>query len=227
MSAAIARSAALIIGLTLLTGIAAGQDPAVPKKKVPTMSNEDLEQRDWGLVGALPDVATPDATAPVAGKSAAGLPAGWARYSPDECGLSIAFPGKPSSFAIPISPAMGAVRNYVYTDGKVVIMDSHASTPEQIPVGVGAEAFFRGLEVTPAISDMKRSIDPGTGPRRGIKATYLQNGVPLGLEGFVEVHGKNCWFIVAMYQRGNPEAVALAKRALASAKLDRPPCPGQ
>jgi hypothetical protein len=224
MSATISRCAVLVVALTLLAGMAGGQDPAAPKKRIPTLSNDNLVDRDSGDTSAPADTVVTLAE----GRRAPGMPAGWARYSPDECGLSIALPGKPQIADLPIPDLQsGSARTYVYTDSTTVIVTMHAIVPTGGPIRAGAESFLKGIEAYPRVSDMKYSIDPGTGPRLGIKANYLQNGVPLGLEGFVEVHDKNWWLVSTMYRRASPEALAFTRKVLASAKFDGPPCNGK
>lgn len=217
------RSVILILVLGLFFGVARAQDPTPPpQKKIPSMSTDDVDGKNQS---GLTTISQPEAKPPAEKPSAVMTPEGWARYSPDECGLSIALPGKPQAMDLPSSgKTQATAKNYVYTDGKVVVMATHAVSEIESSTQTQAEAFFQGLGATPKISGMKSSIEQGTGPRLGIKAEYVQNGTPLGLEGFVEVHGRNCWVVVAVYQRSSPEAKALGQKAIATATFDGPPC---
>jgi hypothetical protein len=223
MSTAISRCAVFVVALTLLAGMAVGQDPAAPKKRIPTLSNDNLVDRDSGDTSAPPDTVVTLAE----GRQAPGMPAGWARYSPDECGLSIALPGKPQIEDMPFLEMWFSRRRYIYADNKTAVMAMHGIALVDPLIRKVAEGYLRALQANPAVSDMKYSVDPGTGPRLGIRATYESSRVPLALEGFIEVQGKNCWIVATMSARASAEALTIGRKVLLSVKFDGPPCNGK
>jgi hypothetical protein len=154
-------------------------------------------------------------------------PTGWTRYSPGECGLSIALPGElqPLNTPVPDSPQVVSVKNYIYKGGDMAILVSHGVSIDEAAVKAEAEGFFKGLGSTPTVSNMDYSIDPGTEERVSMRATYKQNGGSLGFEGFVDVRGKNSWVVGVVYQLGSATGLEIGKKALATASFDRPQCP--
>jgi hypothetical protein len=228
MSSATGRTVALIAVLTLMTAVAAGQDPAVPKKRVPTMSNEDLGNQNSGVGGSS---ASEMDISPLE-KSAGPLPSGWARYSPEGCGLTIALPGKPQTFDIPAAEQLGfSLKMYgylgEYMGDRMSVLATHTVSAVEGPVREVAEGFFVGLKVTPGVSDLQYYIDSGDGPRLGLRAVYTQNGVPLGFEGFLEGHKRSFWVVGTMYPQASPQSLALGRKAVASARFNGKPCKGE
>jgi hypothetical protein len=210
------RLGILTVVLTLCVGVARAQDPSPPQKKIPSMSSDDVGVRS-------PNPTTsPDDARPPAGTRDATLPPGWARYTPDGCGLSIGLPGPMEPLPVPNQTGF-TIRSYAYKSSTMVVVVGHAVIPGHGTARDFAEGVMIGLQRAGG-ADMHYSIENADGPRLTLVGSYKQTGVPLAFEGFVEKQGQNCWMVLTVYSPANDQGSTLGKKALRSASFDAAPC---
>jgi len=210
----------LLACCVLLPGLARGQQ-SPSQTKVPAMTSDD-PQGGWNS----------SRSAPAPGQSRAavgGTPAGWVRYFPANCGLSIALPRRPLEADLPISEQdKGLFRsssNSFYTDGSLTVMAAHFQTVTPTPASSIVDSFFESLSENKEVRNLRYSANPGYRPTRtDLAATYTQGDKSVELEGFIEVTGTHGWLVLSMHRQGSAQAKEKGRRVLESALFDGPSC---
>ena len=215
----LSKAVAVLMAFVFLSGWAGGQQPAPQTKNVPAMTSDEAAAGVY--VGRS---AAPSAEADPGGAT----PAGWVRYFPASCGLSIALPRRPLEADLPVSAQDKALfrssSNSFYTDGSLTVIAAHFQTVTPTPASSIVETFFQGLSESRGVKALKYSANPTDRPTRtGIIAAY-QGDASIELEGFIEVIGTHGWLVVAMHRQSNVRAKEKGRRILESALFDGPSC---
>jgi len=161
-------------------------------------------------------------------RPAATTPAGWVRYFPANCGLSIALPRRPLEADLPVSGQDKSLfrsgSDSFYTDGSLTVIAAHFQTFTPTSASSIVDSFFQGLSESKGVGGLKYSAkETGRPTRTDVEATY-RAGASLELEGFIEVIGTHSWLIVAIHQQGNVQSKEKGRRVLESALFDGPSC---
>src|SRR5215470_3660201 len=193
-----ARACCLLMSYVLGAGSAVGQQQGTQTKGVPSMTSDDA-QSPPGFGGATVSTEKP--------RPGATTPAGWVRYFPANCGLSIALPRRPLEADLPISaqdkPLFRSGSNSFYTDGSLTVIAAHFQTVTPTPSSSIVESFFQGLSEGQGLKDLKYSARETSRPTRtDVYATYRADEL-LDLEGFIEVIGTHGWLVVAIHGQSN------------------------
>jgi hypothetical protein len=219
MGRLITRPLGLLIVGVLMPGWAGGQQPSLQTKNVPAMTSDDPQ------AGLYADRSTQPA---VEAMPVRATPAGWVRYFPASCGLSIALPRRPLEADLPISAQDKALfrsgSNSFYTDGSLTVIAAHFQTVTPTPASSIVDSFFQGLSESNGIKGLKYSAKPtDRSTRTDVAATYRADNW-VELEGFIEVIGTHGWLIVAMHQQGRVQSKEKGRLILESALFDGPSC---
>jgi hypothetical protein len=205
--------------VALLTATAVSQQPGNQNKKVPAMSSDDLD--------AVSSAKPPSVV------SSTDAPAGLTRYMPEGCGLSIALPSTPVVAEITLAGAdrrfMAAIRQYMSTGNGVAIAvlffrprQASDAQPETFLQG-----FFEALAYRRVFSNPRYTLTGTSSTGASFRGSCDLKGVPLEIEGFVNMQGRDGWFVYAIHPMGQPAAVQPIKDVLASARFDGSPCSEQ
>src|SRR5260370_20773225 len=174
------RALALLTACFLLSGSAGGQQPSPQTKNVPAMTSNE------GEAGLYADRSAQPTAEAIPGPA---TPAGWIRYFPASCGLSIALPRRPLEADLPISAQHKALfrsgSNSFYTDGSLTVISAHFQTLTPTPASSIVDHFFPGLSQGNGIKSLKYSAKPtDRSTRTDVVATYREENW-VELEGFI------------------------------------------
>ena len=211
-----------LAAMLICVGLALGQESETPRKPMPSMSNDDLASRRAPAVESTEIVLKPPKPAP------AGFPAGWATYSPEECGFTIVSPGQMVAVELPVPASIASIvlsqRYYSYHDEHKAFFAFHLVSAVPLPLRQLTDAVFQDEA---NLRDLKYSIgapkDP-KGSRLPVSANYSENSQPYSIEGFAQGLGKHTWLILGFYERDNAQAAEAVRKALGSARFDGKPC---
>jgi hypothetical protein len=208
-----------LLAALLLASVWAGAQQLQQTKNVPSMTSDDGSGGvNLGRAATLPDEI----------RKTESTPAGWVRYFPANCGLSIALPRRPLEADLPISAQDRSLfrsgSNSFYTDGSLTVIAAHFQTVTPTPASSIVDSFFEGLSEGKGLRDLKYSAKETSRPTRtDVYATYRADEW-LDLEGFIEVMGTHGWLVVAIHPRGNLKSKEKGRRVLDSALFDGPSC---
>jgi hypothetical protein len=208
-----------LLAVWLLVSVWAGAQQPQQTKNVPAMTSDD---------GSVPFNATRAATFSEETPKTQATPAGWIRYFPANCGLSIALPRRPLEADLPISAQDKALfrsgSNSFYTDGSLTVIAAHFQTVTPTPASSIVDSFFEGLSEGKGLKDLKYSAkETSRATRTDVYATYRADEW-LDLEGFIEVTGTHGWLVVAIHPQGKVKSKEKGRRILDSALFDGPSC---
>src|SRR5262245_62247281 len=144
-----ARAFCLMVAYVLVAGSAGGQQPGSQTRRVPSMTSDDTQ--------GTPDVGR--TVLPEGPRSAVPTPAGWVRYFPANCGLSIALPRRPLEADLPISAQDRSLfrsgSDSFYTDGSLTVIATHFQTYTPTPASSIVDSFFQGLSQSKGVGNLK------------------------------------------------------------------------
>src|SRR5262249_28575209 len=214
-----AQAFCLLMGYILVAGSAGGQQQGSQTRTVPAMSSDDAR------AASSADRTAVSSEEPRPG---AATPAGWVRYFPANCGLSIALPRRPLEADLPLSAQDKSLfqsgSDSFYTDGSLTVIATHFQTFTPTSASSIVDSFFQGLSESKGVRNLKYSANETTRPTRtDVVATYRVDAW-LELEGFIEVIGTHSWLIVAIHQQGNVQSREKGRRVVDSALFDGPSC---
>lgn len=152
----------------------------------------------------------------------------WARYSPENCGLSLELSSKPSKLSFQIPDELKAIMRYMNLyasrSGPVSVVMTNVSSSETLPVREFTEGVIEGFNQGAGISDLKYLLGATTDGKLPINGYYTLNGARFEMNGVAIGVGKQAWVIICTYKQDNQDATKNASRTLASIKMDGTPC---
>jgi hypothetical protein len=175
--------------------------------------------------GASCESCAEDSSKSTSPAAAPGTPT-WARYSPENAGLSLELPGELHPFNVPMpeDPGRGfkQVTAYTYNDRRLFVFLCHyvSHKPEVARESLKdlAAGFIDSLKKSAGLTDSSTEV---SGPCRILmRGSYKQKNVPVRFEGFARRYEANAWILVATYAQSDSSGRPLAQQVLDSVRIN-------